>query len=254
MSYGAVRLVADGGYLSGSAGAGIVLADDDGRVIAIRAVAFVATSSFEAEARAVWLADRMAADRGLGQVPVYNDNLDAIPWARAVGIDARELPFVSGVQRSRGSLHRLAHRLATKARKQPDGWRADFEGRPPCEFYDPMHGKKRTPGPKASRALRVRIADRLGVNLVAKIIRASLNTVRSAAATELRSERRQGRASLGGRSPGWVGYRGTLYDPTSPSFDWWQVWSVLWREVALHHYYAATNGCYTLPVCRDGSP
>jgi hypothetical protein len=86
------RLITDGGYLSGAAGAGIVLVDDHDHVIATRAVAFAATSSFEAEARAVWLADRMGEERGLGALPVYNDNLDAIPWARAIGIDARELP------------------------------------------------------------------------------------------------------------------------------------------------------------------
>jgi hypothetical protein len=195
-----VWLVADGGYLSGSAGAGIVLVADDGRVIATRAVAFSATSSYEAEARAVWLADRMAADRGLAEVLVYNDNLDAIRWSRAVGIDARDLPFMSGTRRSRGPLHRLAHQLATRARKQPPGWRVEFDGRPPREFHDPA-----PPAP--------------------------------------RLERRQGR-----RSPGWVGFRGALYDPTSPSFDWWHVWRVVWREVALHHYYAATNGCYALPA------
>jgi hypothetical protein len=239
------RLITDGGYLSGSAGAGIVLADDSGRVIATRAVSFAATSSFEAEARAVWLADRMAEERGLGALPVYNDNLDAIPWARAIGIDAHELPFVAGARRSRGPLHRLAHRLAIKARQQPSGWRIDFEGRPPGEFYDPTHKVKRTPGPNAGRALRVRIATRLGGYRVAEIMRASLDEARTAAAAEIRTERRQGRAVLGGRSPSWVGYRGTLYDPTSPSFDWWHVWAVTWRELALHHYYTATAGCYT---------
>lgn len=244
------HFVADGGYLAGAAGAGIVLASDSGRVIATRAVAFAANSSFEAEARAVWLADRMAVERGLAQVPVYNDNLDAIPWARAIGIDARALPFVSGASRSRGPLHRLAHRLATRARKQSPGWRVDFEGRPPGTFYDPAHGAKRTPGPNAARALRVRIADRLGRYRVAEILSLSLNTVSRAAAAELRSERRQGRDSLGGRSPGWVGYRGTLYDPTSPSFDWWHAWSVTWREITLIHYYTATGENYSPGIAR----
>lgn len=241
------RLITDGGYLAGAAGAGIVLVDDGDHVIATRAVSFAATSSFEAEARAVWLADRMREERGLGALPVYNDNLDAIPWARSVGIDARELPLVRDARRSRGPLHKLAHRLATKARRQPPGWRVDFEGRPPGEFYDPTHKVKRVPGPDAARALRVRIATRIGGHR-AEAVRASIDAARrTAAAAEVRADRRQGRAVMGGRPPGWVGYRGTLCDPTSPSFDWWHAWSVTWREVAVHHYYAATAGCYTPP-------
>lgn len=245
------RLVTDGGYLSGSGGAGIVLVDDQDRVIATRAVAFAATSSFEAEARAVWLASRMGAELGLGALPVYNDNLDAIPWARAIGIDARELPFVTGVKGSRGPLHKLAHRLATKARQQPSGWRIDFAGRPPTAFYDPLHGVKRTPGPHAARALRVRIAARLGGRRV-EAVRATLDEARRSVAAEMRAERRQGRTSLGGRSPIWVGYRGALYDPTSPSFDWWHAWSGTWREIVLHHYYTATAGCYAPPSAARG--
>lgn len=232
------RLVADGGYLSGAGGAGIVLVDDHDHVIATRAVAFAATSAFEAEARAVWLASRMAEERGLGELPVYNDNLAAIPWARSIGIDARELPFLPGAPRSRGRgpLHRLAHHLATKARKHPAGWRVDSDGYPPM---DPRG--KRTPGPNAARALRVRIATRIGGQRVAEIKRAaSCSETRRAMAAEIMAPPRP----RGGWAPGWVGYRGALYDPTSPSFDWWHAWTITWREVALHHHYAAA-GAYS---------
>lgn len=162
-----IYLVVDGGHARPrSAGAGAVLVErtDDEvadhrppRVIAARAWAFSAAGSNEAETRAAIEGHSWARMWGLlhkvtlpDVLVVWSDNDEAIREANKIQrIDAR---FLKPQLRTGGTIHRLAHNLATHARRQPSApWSREWSGMPTWGQVD--HARELYAQPRARRKL-----------------------------------------------------------------------------------------------------